>query len=341
MSGESLAPIDLGPALQRIEFALEHHALGRPGAFARFTRPGPAGDRAVGLDPYGCADAANLLWTLDRFPDHADLRGHFVDTLQGMQDPVSGLWHESTHDPVHTTAHCIAALELFDARPLHPLAALAPYRDAAQMERFLDTLPWRENAWHASHRGAGLYAALMLAGEVDAAWEERYFDWLAREVDPATGLLRRGAVPAGEAGEPHWFGHLAGTFHYLFNFEHRGRALPFAAARVETCLRIHQRERFPLARFLGFAEVDWVYVLHRALRDAPDHTAEAQRSIDALARRYVALLSSLDPATDAGLDDLHAVFGAASALAALQQAIPDRIAPGHALRLVLDRRPFL
>lgn len=336
-----VSAVDLAPVLTRVDRALARHALGPRGAFCRFTRRGPNGDRATGLDPYGCADAANLLWSLDRFPTDPAERSDFVETIRALQDPASGLWSESTHDPIHTTAHCIAALELFDARPRHRLTALAPLRDPDRMTAFLDALPWRENAWHASHRGAGLYAALVLAGEVDAAWEDRYFTWIAGQVDPATGLLRAGAIPSGEAGAPHWFGHLAGTFHYLFNFEYRRRVLPFASARIDTCLAIHERALFPLARFVGFAEVDWVYVLHRALRHEPARSHDALRAMESLARRHVAFLGTLDPETDEGLDDLHAVFGAVSALAAMQQAAPEVFGDTRPLRLVLDRRPFL
>ena len=84
------------------------------------------------------------------------------------------------------------------------------------MEAFLDALDWPGNPWLESHRGVGLYAALVLVGVVDAAWEERYFAWLAREVDPPTGLLRRGCVSPTPEDQPLLFPHLAGTFHYLF-----------------------------------------------------------------------------------------------------------------------------
>jgi hypothetical protein len=326
--------LDARPFLDSAERILERHALGPPGAYARWTLAGAS----QGANPYGASDAANLLWTLDRFPGGAPERAAWITALRGWQDAASGLFREQTHHPIHTTAHCIAALELFDARPAHALAELAPLRDPDAMERFLDALDWSGQPWTESHRGAGLYAALHLAGECDGAWEARFFAWLARECDPATGLWRRGAVPASSLGL--LFPHLAGTFHYLFDCEHAQVAHPHPGALVDTCLRIRAARAYPLARYVSFAEVDWVYCLHRAARRCA-REGEARDALRSFAEEYLAFLDSLDPDADPGLDDLHALFGAVSALAELANALPGEIVSEQPLRLVLDRRPFL
>jgi hypothetical protein len=328
--------LDARRFLDRTRTILARHAVGETGVHARWTLPGS--DRAA--NPYGAADAATLLYTLDEFPADAATRAAWVESLRSWQEPETGLFREATHDPLHTTAHCIAALECFDARPSAPLVALAPLRDAAAMERFLDALDWAGRPWTESHKGAGLYAALHLAGETTPAWESRYFAWLAGEADPETGLWRRDALPRGASSLPMLFPHLAGTFHYLFNCEHAKVAPPHPAALVTTCQRIRAERVYPLARFVCFAEVDWVYCLHRAARHAGIVDA-ARPALRAFAAEYLAFLDGLDPDTDPGLDDLHALFGAVSALAELQNALPGEIASERPLRLVLDRRPFL
>ena len=329
--------LDARGFLTSTEAILRRHALGATGEFARWTLD-PARDR--GPNAYGVSDAANLLWTLGRFPSGAPERGAWVESLYRFQEPARGSFHEPTHHAIHTTAHCIAALELFGARPAHRLVELAPLRDAAAMERFLDALDWRGAPWTESHRGAGLYAALHLAGDSTPEWEARYFAWLARECDPATGLWRYGSVPVGERALGLLFPHLAGTFHYLFNCEHAKQPHPHPRALVDTCLRMRAARSYPLARFVSFAEVDWVYCLHRAARDC-GRLGEARPALRDFAVEYLAYLDGLDPDTDAGLDDLHALFGAVSALAELQSALPGEIASERPLRLVLDRRPFL
>lgn len=331
-------PIDLQPFLDQVEALVARHALGPPGAYARWTRPGAQGTRDLGVDPYGCADAVNLLYTLGRLPDRPEERAAWIDALQSLQDPEDGLFQEGTHHPIHTTAHCTAALELLDAAPRLPLRGLAELRDPDAMEAFLEALDWSGNPWMESHRGAGLYAALLLVGDLEPAWEDRYFGWLAREVDPATGLLRRGCLPEAELL---LFPHLAGTFHYYFNFEHAGRALPHPERRIDTCLRVFERELFPFSRYVGFAEVDWVYCLARSLCRSDHRSAEAHRALARFAERHVSFLASLDPATDEGLDDLHNLFGTVCALAELQTVLGNRLRSDPPLRLVLDRRPFI
>jgi hypothetical protein len=313
-----------------------------PGAYRRWNWALDGKARDLGLNPYGCADAANILYTLGQFPAAPAERAGWIETLRGLQDAESGAFREATHHPIHTTAHCIAALELFEITPAHPLAFLAEFKNPAAMVSFLDHLDWAGNPWNESHRGAGLYAALTLAGESGPVWEDAYMDWLSGRFDPSTGLLRQGCAPApGGENEAAIFPHLAGTFHYLFNLEHARRPLPYPQQLVETCLEIWRRRLFPLGCQVGFAEIDWVYCLARARRQSGHRFAEAQQALEEFASRYIPYLLGLDPATDEGLNDLHSLFGALCALAELQRELRGLIRTPRPLRLVLDRRPFI
>lgn len=334
--------IDLSPFVASVEAILARHALGPPGSYRRYTLAGhdeTGAPRSFAENAYGCADAANLLYTLGALPAEPDVRAGWIATLRALQDPPTGLFHEPSHDPLHTTAHCLGALELFDAGPAHAPTALAPLRAPDALESFLDGLDWAGAPWTEAHRGAGAHAAWVLAGAGDRALDDRYFGWLAREVDPATGLLRRGCVdPSPEGGV---FPHLAGSFHYLFNFEHARRPWPHAEALVDTCLAVRARGTFPLAKLVWFADVDWVYCLARALRQSGHRFDEGRRVLAAFAEEYAAFLLALDPERDEGLDDLHRLFGAVCALAELQRAAPGVLWTSRPLRLVLDRRPFI
>jgi hypothetical protein len=330
--------LDLRPFVDGALRVLGSHELA-PGAYRRFHAHPLDPDRDLGVNPYGCADAANILYTIGHFPRSADTRRTFVERLRDLQDPETGLFREATHHEIHTTAHCVAALELFDAAPRHPLGALAPLAEPAALEDFLERLDWRGEPWTESHRGAGLYAALALAGGLGAAGEERYFAWLARETDPASGFLRRGCVERSAGAS--LFPHLAGTFHYLFNFEWARRPLPHAEARIDTCLEIAERKLFPFARFLGFAEVDWVYCLTRSLRQCGHRFQDCRVALSRFAEAYASFLLGLDADTHDGMNDLHSLFGALCCLAELQQSLPGTIRTERPLRLVLDRRPFI
>ena len=286
--------IDLSALVARFEGAVRACATGTPGGYRRWTRPGPG--RGLEPNPYGCADAANLLYTLSRFPADAGERSAAVAALQSFQDPRSGFFRESTHHEIHVTAHCVAALELFEAPPAHELKGLAPLDESGALEAFLDSLAWRDDPWLASHRGAGIYAARLLAG----------------------------------------------TFHYLFNYEHTRRPHPHPAAFVDTCLAIFAAgNEWPLGRTVSFAEVDWVYCLARAMRQTEHRRGEAEKALRAFAADYIDFLTQLDWDTDEGGSDLHRLFGAACALAELQRAVPGLLRSPRPLRLVLDRRPFI
>ena len=332
---------DLCEFEQRVLEIVGRHSLGAPGVFERWTGVEAPGERPRGPNPYGCADAANILYTVDRFPRDLAWRAGFVEQLRGFQSADDGLFREATHDPIHTTAHCLAALELFDAGPLHPLAALEALQEPEAVARFVEELDWRTNPWIGSHRGAGLYAALHLAWETTPEWEDRYFGWLEAASDPATGLPRGDTLGEGQRRDWFVFPALAGAFHYLFNTLHARRPIPHAPALVDTCLEIEARALHPLGESVGFAEIDWVYCLHRAVRQSGHRREEARAALERFAARYLPWLCGLDAEHDPGLDDLHALFGAVCAVAELQQALPGRVRTLRPWRLVLDRRPFI
>lgn len=329
------AAIDLEPLLDRIRAIIDRARLA-PGTWMRWT---PAVDRDHGMNPYGCADAINLLSTLGEAPRGAD-REAAIAALQGLQDE-DGCFREATHHEIHCTAHCLAALDLLDAGAIRPLRALAEYADPAAIGPFLDALDWTGNPWSQSHRGAGIYAALHLAREAGPAFDDAYFAWLWDETDPDTGFWRRGRVGPVAAHKGSRFPHLAGSFHYLFNHEHARRPLRFPARWIDTCLALRNDDPFPLGRNVGFAEIDWVYCLSRAMRQTDHRWREARRALEDFAPAYVQQLLDRDPQTDLGLNDLHALFGATCCLAELQAALPGRLRSDRPLHLVLDRRPFI
>jgi len=328
---------DLDPFVERVCAIVDAHAIDI-GSYRRWTRSDAKGRGDDGANPYGCADAANILYTVARFPAGGGERAAWAGQLQAFQDPDDGQFHEDTHHPVHCTAHCLAALELFEARGAQRLHALEPLLEPDAIERYLDELDWSGNPWSASHRGAGAYAALTLAGVADTAWEDRYFAWLDRECDPETGMWRRGHVgPCPDHGNA-VFPHLAGTFHYHFNYHAARRPFPHVDALIDSCLRLRAEDPFDLDRSLGFAPVDWVFCLNRARRQSAHRSAEAEAALRDYADIWVPWVLER---SDAELDDLHKLFGVLCCLAELQQALPGHLRSRPALRLVLDRRPFI
>ena len=110
-----------------------------PGAYARWRIQAPDGSRNMAPSEYGVADAANILYTFGRFPRDAEERAAFVRTLRSFQHD-DGLFAEGTHHPLHSTAHCIAALELFDAMAVREQAeaTLRRYEERAKFYPFYE-----------------------------------------------------------------------------------------------------------------------------------------------------------------------------------------------------------
>ena len=259
----------------------------------------------------------------------------------------SGLYTEVTHHTIHTTAHCIAALELFDARPLRRLSGLDQLKMPDAVRAFLAGLDWRTNPWRELHRGAGLYASLVITEEVDAEWQDAYFAWLWDHTEPGTGLLGARGLP--DAPLPRvthtdtttMVPHMAGTFHYLFNMQWAKRPSRYPDKLIDACLDMLEEGQFPLGERIGFAEIDWFFCMNRSMRQTDHRFAEGRRAIEALGRRLFDFVESLDPVTDDGLNDLHLLFGVLCAFAELQQALPGLLRTARPLKLVLDRRPFI
>lgn len=323
---------------EKISGVVRAHALGG-GAYARWLWQDAAGKRELGANEYGVADAANILYTIGEFPCGRE-REEMLGALASMQDPESGLFTEATHHPIHTTAHCTAALELFDVRPRYPLTALKKYQTVEGLYGLLDSLNWTGNPWPQSHQGAGIYAASVLAGEVSLAWQRAYFAWIWDNTDPKYGMSRAGTIDGGTASLS---AHMCGWFHYTFNTEYARQPMRYPDKMIDSCLAMYEAgEVSPdFGRLVGFREIDWVFCLSRAARQTTHRFDDVRAALTAFARDYIPWLDSLDPASHDGMNDLHMLFGAVCAVAELQRAIPGEIECAFPWRLVLDRRPFI
>ena len=353
--------LDIIDFIKTVKETVDNHSLGAPGAYQRWRFQDKGKTRDLGVNAYGCADAANILYTIGGFPGSNAEREGFIATLQGFQNPSLGMFKDETHHDIHTTAHCVGALDLFDAKPKYPLASFSKLKSKRNLEAFLENLDWRHNPWIESHKGAGLFSALSLCDQVSPEWCDWYFQWLWEEADPETGFWRKGHTKETGAGTTApLFHHLAGSFHYLFVHEYAHRPLRYPHKMIDSCLTLFKErhrgiplplsdggksQRSPtvyiLGREISFSEIDWVYCLNRSHRQT-DH--RFQESIDALrefAKDYIQYLLKVDPKHNDRFNDLHWLFGMVCALAELQQALPGFLKTEKPLRLVLDRRPFI
>jgi len=329
--------MELDGLIGKIHSIVNAHCL-REGQYARYLWQDAKNSRKMGINEYGCADAANILYTIGAFPRETQEREKWIAALQDMQDAESGLYYEGTHHTIHTTAHCIAALELFDARPRYALKGLMQYVDKDALFHFLDGLDWGNNPWGNSHQGAGLFAALTITDSVDMRWKKDYFNWLDIHNDPGTGL-----GIAGRPGNAPLSHQLYGWFHYMFNYNAAGFPIPNPERLIDSCISMYTENKLAanFGKEVGFMEIDWVFAMNRASRQTEYRFREIKSLLWDFAEKFIPWLDSLDPETDEGMNDLHMLFGAVCALSELQLALPGKLETRIPLKNVLDRRPFI
>lgn len=320
---------DLNPIIKQVRRILQTHQLDT-GCYARYLSSREA-------NPYGCADAANILYTICDFPRNPRERQSWIETLQGFQDEKTGLFAEGSHHIYHTTAHCTAALELFDAMPRYPLTELKKYLDIRELSAMLDEIDWL-HCGQGAHAGAGIYAALVITDTADERWREDYFRLFNQTCNPDCGMWVE--EPAEQF--PVW-NRMGDAFHYLFNYEHHHEPFPYPEQLIDSCLNMYRNGQMPekFGRWFHFVEMDWVYCLNRASRQTKYRFDEIQETLVQFTAGYLEYLYGVDWAKDPGANDLHLLFGMLCCLAELQQAVPGLFRSEKPLRLVLDRRPFI
>ena len=329
--------VNIDNLVEQIRKCVERHKIA-DGKYSRWLWQNEKGDRELGCNPYGCADAANILYSISQFPRDAKERRAFVDTLRSMQEKSSGMFHEKTHHTIHTTAHCLAALELFDASPLYPCTQLLPLLQKEKLYDFLENeVNWLD-PWPQSHKGAGIFVALTMTDAVDLEWKNNYFSWLWEHSDIETGFFHHGEertkMPASHM--------MAGGFHYFFNHEAERRPYRYPEKVIDSCIGfMREHERYGMIKSCTFIDIDVVFCLNRAMRQTPYRFEEAKEELEKYAEKYVDFMNGIDYENDEGFNDLHMLFGAVCCLAELQMALPGKILTSKPLRLVLDRRPFI
>lgn len=326
--------------IEKIRKILDNHRISE-GEYSRWISQSDENKRELGANPYGCADAANILFTIGDFNRTVKDRKKWVENINKFQDKETGMFFESTHFPLHTTAHCLAALQLFDVDLRQDIKELEKYKTIDGLYSLLESVDWKDNPWNSSHIGAGIFAAMNLTGNASREWNEAYFKWLWDEADDETGLWRKGCIKGSGQRTYH---HMAGTFHYLFNLEYMHMPMRYPDKLIDSCLKMYYDNDIDMGdRFfdvVSFIQIDFVYCISRAMRQTAHRFDECKSVLKEFADRFIPNMMKRDE-NDDELNDLHGLFGMLCCFAELQQVLPGYIISEKPLFLVLNRRPFI
>ncbi len=328
--------LDINYILEQTEKAVRSHELDM-GRYTRWTRPDNHPAHRIGLNPYACADAVNILYMLNRFPKKESVRSAFIRTLQGLQEAESGLFTASTHHVIHTTAYCVDALYLLGASAKYPFKELEEFLNIRNVFEMLEERDWLTRGLGA-HPGAGIYSVLTLSEAVDAKWENEYFCWMDKHCDPRSGFWRKEPVDDIFTS----LQQLRDTANFLFNYEYAHRPFPYPMALIDSCLTMYLADQMPkdFGRDIRHFELDWVFCLNRASRQTSYRFEEIKAALNRFAEDYVVFLNELDWNQYPAADDLHLLSGMLSCLTELQQALPGKLLSKRPLQTVIDRHPF-
>ena len=305
--------------------------------------PGGAGQyaRSPGetvTELYGVADMACILYTLGALRPTEPERGEWAAAFQAFQNPDSGWFLEKshTHVPLHNTAFALAAMQLLDLTPRHPLKMGEEYSDP---RAFLDTLNWRTAVYADSHKGAGIAAIFALVPALGTPkWFDEYFAACENLFDPHNGLMGKDKPRDGDAEQ------IGGTFHYSFLYQHFNRHMPYPRQRIDTVIRLQRTDGYWMEKNHLWMTLDAVYLMTRTLRYCPhrfdDVRAVVRRVMDILLRDVFSAEGR--KTTFTGKLAVHSLTAVISIAAEAQQFLgAQEIITERPLRLVLDRRPFI
>ena len=305
--------------------------------------PGGAGNYArspgeTATELYGVADMACILYTLGALHPDEKERAEWAAAFQAFQNPDTGWLVEKspTHDPLHNTAFALAAMQLLDLTPQHPVKMGAEYSDPGA---FLNTLDWKTKVYTESHKGAGVGSIFTLVPSLGTPeWFEKYFAACDALFDPNNGLMGKEKPPGGDSDQ------IGGSFHYSFLYQNFNRHMPFPEPRIDSVLRLQLPDGYWMTTNHLWMTLDAVFLMTRTLRYCPHRFDD----VCAVVRRVMGILmrdifsAEGRKQTFTGRLAVHSVTAAISIAAEAQQFLGAKeIVTERPLKLVLDRRPFI
>jgi hypothetical protein len=298
------------------------------------------GEHAVDL--YGTCDMACVRYSLRALPLDPERRRHWAGVIGGFQSPVTGHFVERgqpSHVELHATAYAIAALELLDHQPVHPLRFAEALRSPPAVASFLDALDWTDWVYLESHAGAGVGSIFANVPSLGSPpWFDAYFAALDAHLDPANGMHGDAKPSGGDIDQ------IGGTFHYAFLHETFRRRLAHAEARIDAVLGLQRSDGLWDPKNPLWLTLDAVYLLSRGVQHTGHRRADVEAAIDRSLGYVTELCSSVDGRRQSfcGPMGTHALTAAVSLLAESQAFRGSELVRSDVpLRLVLDRRPFV
>lgn len=328
--------LDAQPVLDAALATINGCRIDGPGGRYRSLLDGP--DTS---DPWSAAAAANCLYTLNKLPGRDREREEWVQGLQSLQNPETGMaTAPEPDDSLMLTAAAVSALSCFDCAPIYPPNELLHLCDPDELRDWLKNLCWCHDPERAARKLGALYTILDPTDNADATWREALFDWILAEADAHTGLLRGECLaPVELEGQWTLLPYLCAAMYPLAFSAHAREPVPLPWRLIDTALEVMDYHRALFFKPSGHRHLPWVYVLAHCRKHTAHRFEEARQALERFAPPYLDFLH--DQIRHARFNAPTYIQWDLAVLAELQAELPGHIRTRRPLRRKLDRHPFL
>ncbi len=266
-------------------------------------------------DLYASADVAWIRWMMDDLDALSDAeRREWIGFIQAQQNPDGSYRHLTRHIATHAFCHATGALNMLKGRQKFAPRFLDKYRDVDGIDRWLNGIDW-QHPWGASHDIWGAGVPLACTDSTPQPWRDALFAWLDAQVDPKTGMWRRGV----QYDRP--LEALGGAFHIWPIYAALGRDLPYPERIIDSVLAM-QWANGSFDGGFGYGNMDAVWVLAYLTKRCSHRRSEVRRALE---RSLAGLMRAYAARHRRWLGDAHSTESRVAALAILSTVLPDQI----------------
>lgn len=188
------------------------------------------------LNHFTAAEKANWAAYFNRWQDPES--GYFQGP-ELIPEEMRSRKHSFEHVSQHLVAHVLPALSLLGASPAYPLTFAYPFVDRDYLMNWLEARDWRD-AWLEGNNliFVGQFLIHLRDQEGVAAAQaalDLYFDWLDKNVDPATGLWGSNGYCSSATA-------LYGGYHQLIVYYYEKRPLLYQKRLIDVALSLQHTD---------------------------------------------------------------------------------------------------
>ena len=265
------------------------------------------------------------------------------EVINRFHDPATGWYKKSytMHHREHTTAYAVAALQLIDRVPAHPMNWKEPILTSeAAMEKWIAGVNW-SIIWPGSHVVTGVPAVLAMLGQGSDEFFDWYFKWLDREADPKSGFWCRGLVHRLKIFPRPTKHEMGGAFHMYYIYEYMNRQWPYPEKIIDETLRLQHKNGLWDKDVTYCIDLDGIYNLTRSSRNAGGYRSN---DIEEAIIRYLTAAEIILNDKEFFLKkytNSHILTGALAAIAECQKFYPELVLTNVPWRQSLDKACYI